>query len=314
MNRILLSLLFLLLTSCQREENSHEERIKVVCSTTGMITDLAKQIGGSYIEVRGLMGPGIDPHLYRATEGDVLIMERAHMILHNGLHLEGKMGDLFTKMATKKKVVAISEDIPHEKLIVVHEEWGKQYDPHIWFDVSLWKHAVHTVERHLSELDPRYAAHYRENALLYLEQLDQLDGYIRDRTEELQPEQRILVTAHDAFSYFGRAYGFQVIALQGVNTEAESGIREIQLLAEFIVQHRIPAIFVETSISEKSLRAVQEAVSKKNWKVSIGGELFSDSMGNLNTPEERYIEMCRHNIDTIISSLSDSRDFKDTHD
>ena len=273
-----------------------------VVATIGMITDVVKNVGGGKVEVVGMMGPGVDPHLYKPTAKDILRLNSAHIIFYNGLHLEAKLGDVLAKMSGGPKSVAVTEGIDKTYLLSPPEFDG-QYDPHLWFDVTLWMKVVEKVRDTLIELDIDNAVTYRENAELYLTQLTELHQYVKTQAERVPPEQRVLVTAHDAFNYFGKAYGFEVRGLQGISTVSEAAISDVQELATFIAERQIPAIFVESSVPSRSLEAVKAAVKSKGFDVQIGGELFSDAMGPEGTPEGTYIGMVKHNIDTIVQAL-----------
>ena len=280
---------------------SSQKRIRVV-TTIGMITDIVQNVGGDRVNVTGLMGPGIDPHLYRASEGDVARLASADLIFYNGLHLEGKMAGVLERMQDQIKTVAVTQDVDKAVLLAPPEFEGA-YDPHLWFDVTLWIKAVERVRDTLIEVDEGRAESYRANTKDYLAKLEDLHNYVMQQAERVSPDQRVLVTAHDAFNYFGRAYGFEVRGLQGISTAAEAGTADVQALVQFIVERRIPALFVETSVPRRSIEAVQAAVKAKGFSVEIGGQLFSDAMGPSGTPEGTYIGMVRHNIDTIVASL-----------
>lgn len=288
--------------SQKQPDASTTEKLRVV-TTIGMITDIVKKVGAARVEVTGLMGPGVDPHLYKASAGDVQRLSTARLIFYNGLHLESKMGDILAKMTGNTKTVAVTADVD-PALLLTPPEFEGQYDPHLWFDVTLWMKAVEKVRDTLSDIDPGAAATYRGNAERYLTELVELHQYVKTQASLVPPEQRVLVTAHDAFNYFGKAYGFEVRGLQGISTATEAGIADVQELATFIAERRIPAIFVESSVSPRSLEAVKAAVNSKGFAVGIGGQLFSDAMGNEGTPEGTYIGMVRHNIDTIVAALA----------
>ena len=273
-----------------------------VVTTIGMITDIVRNVGGERVEVTGLMGPGVDPHLYKASAGDVQRLTSAQLIFYNGLHLESKMGDILSKMTGNTKTIAVTNAVDRS-LLLTPPEFEGQYDPHLWFDVTLWMEAVGKVRDALSEFDSDNTLMYWSNAERYLAKLAELHEYVKAQVERVPPEQRILVTAHDAFNYFGKAYGFEVRGLQGISTATEAGIADVQELATFIAEKRIPAIFVESSVSSRSLQAVQAAVNAKGFDVKIGGQLYSDAMGSDGTPEGTYIGMVRHNIDTIVTAL-----------
>ena len=278
---------------------SDRKTIRVV-TTVGMIADAAAHVGGDRVEVEGLMGPGIDPHLYKASEGDVRRLERADVIFYGGLHLEAKMADVLERIGERRLTRAVTDGIPRSRLIAVG---GGQHDPHVWFDVELWKGAVREIRDTLAEADPAHADGYRARAAAYLAELDSLDAEVRRKSATVPPRARVIVTAHDAFGYFGRAYGFEVVGLQGISTASEAGAKDVQRLAELIATRRIPAIFVESSVSPRTIEAVEEAVRARGFDVEIGGSLFSDAMGSAGTPEGTYVGMVRHNADTITSAL-----------
>jgi manganese/zinc/iron transport system substrate-binding protein len=271
-------------------------------ATTGMIGDIVANVGGRRVEVTSLMGPGIDPHLYKASEGDVTRLTGADMIFYNGLDLEAKMGDVFEKMQGAVETVAVARDVEQSELLAPPEFEGA-YDPHIWFDVSMWMQAVERVAAALENLDPAHADVYRRNARSYLSRLKELDDYVRAQAERVPEERRVLITAHDAFNYFGAAYGFEVRGLQGVSTAAEAGTADVGGLADFIVDREIPAIFVESSVSPRFIEAVRAAVEARGEAVEVGGSLYSDAMGDPGTRDGTYIGMVRHNIETIVGAL-----------
>jgi manganese/zinc/iron transport system substrate-binding protein len=312
---IALALLFALVPAigCERARTSGEpvprdlsgRRIRAV-ATTGMIADLLGEIGGGRIQVTCLMGPGVDPHLYKASEGDVIRMAAADVIFYNGLHLEGKMADVFERLGKRIRTVAVTDGIPRDRLLRPPGFEGA-HDPHVWFDVSLWKECVAHAARALSDMDPTHADLYRVSAGTYLEKLSDLDAYVRNRASGVPQKQRVIITAHDAFNYFGRAYGFEVRGLQGISTVAEAGTADINALVRLILANRIPAVFVETSVPVRYIEALQEAVEAGGFRLRIGGSLYSDALGNPGTPEGTYIGMVRHNVDTIVSALGRSQ-------
>jgi len=297
----------LALTGCatpvaRSQEDLSRRPIRAV-TTIGMISDIVRHVGGQRVQVIGLMGPGVDPHLYKATEGDVIRLLEADVVFYNGLHLEAKMGDVLERMRSRTRTVAVTDCIDRS-LLLAPPQFEGAYDPHVWFDVTLWMKAVECVRDALIDMDPGSADLYRANAQAYLAQLADLHAYVQAQAARLPPEQRVLITAHDAFNYFGRAYGFEVRGLQGISTATEAGTADVQHLADFIAQRKIRAIFVESSVSPRTIEAVQAAVQARGFNVRIGGQLFSDAMGNPGTPEGTYIGMVRHNIDTIVSALS----------
>lgn len=274
--------------------------IKVVC-TTGMVADLVRNVGGQRVEVEQLMGEGVDPHLYKASTGDVARLSEADAIFYSGLHLEGKMGDVFVRLARRKPTTyAVTERIPEHRVIEVAEG---HFDPHLWFDVSLWSDAVLVVRDALAEFDPAHAPEYHARANEYRGTLSELHEYCREQLATIPKERRVLVTAHDAFSYFGRAYELEVKAIQGISTESEAGVKEINELVDFIVRRGIKAVFVETSVSDRNIQALVEGSRARGHTVAIGGQLYSDAMGRPGTPEGTYVGMVRHNVDTIVRAL-----------
>ena len=278
------------------------DRLNVV-ATTSQVTDLLKQIAGDLIDLEGLMGPGVDPHLYKASEGDVTKFYNADVIFYNGLHLEGKLEDVFEKMRHQnKKTVAIAKAIKSEKLIA-SADFASSYDPHFWFDIAHWKEAANFVATTLANLDEKNAATYEANAKAYVEKLNALEGALLNQVNDLPEAQRILVTAHDAFAYLGKTYNFKVVSLQGLSTVTEAGVKDVQRLANFIIEHQIKAIFVESSVPERTVKALQAAVKAKGHEVVIGGTLFSDALGNPTSKEGTYIGMYEYNMKTIVNAL-----------
>ncbi len=253
-------------------------------ATVGMVGDVVGRVGGDRVEVETLMGPGVDPHLYKPSESDILRIGRADVVFYGGLHLEGKMGEVLERTGKRRPVVAVTEKIAEDRLLKP-EAFEGAYDPHVWMDVALWMETVRRVEETLSALDPESAAGYRERAETYLRELAELDAYAKRRIAEIPPESRVLVTAHDAFNYFGRAYGLEVLGLQGISTETEAGVGDVQGLTSVLVDRRIKAIFIESSVPRRNIEAVQAAARARGHNVGIGGELFSDAMGDAGTPE-----------------------------
>jgi manganese/zinc/iron transport system substrate-binding protein len=279
--------------------------LKVV-ATTGMVADLVRQTGGERVEVRQLMGPGVDPHLYKPTAADASRLAKADAIFYNGLNLEGRLGDLFTRLARKGvKVYAVSESVPEGRLLSPEDSEGF-HDPHIWLDASLWADAVPAVVTGLSEADPDGAPIYRANGEKLAAGLRSLDAWCREQAAKVPEKQRILVTSHDAFNYFGRAYGFRVIALQGISTVSETSLSDMAGLVDFLREQKVPAIFVETSVNPAGLQRVAQDAG-----VRIGGELFSDALGEPGQMEDgydvgTYDGMMRYNLATIAAGLSGS--------
>lgn len=296
---ILIVLLFAFV-ACKNPADS-DGKIRVV-TTTNIIENLVAEIGGDAVSLQSLMGPGVDPHLYKASEGDVSKLSNADIIFYNGLHLEGKLTDVFEKMKRTKNMVALGDELPKDQ-VIASENFGGNYDPHVWFNVQFFKQFAQTVADELSKQDPDNAEVYAENNKRYQEKLDELDKELIAIIETLPKERRILVTAHDAFSYFGKAYDFQVVGLQGISTATEAGVRDVRELSDFIIQNNVKAIFIESSVPRRTIEALQAAVLSKNHQVEIGGSLYSDSIGNPGTEEGTYIGMYKYNVNTIINAL-----------
>lgn len=290
--------------SCENNSNRTDNDGKYnVVSTTGMINDIVVNLAAGHADTSALMGPGVDPHLYKATASDVETLSNADIIFYNGLQLEGKMEHIFEKMKKQGiKTVAVAGTID-DSLLLDSVDYPGSYDPHVWFDVKLWKYAVNSVLDTLVEFDPDNSSAYKSNAEKYLKELGELDGYIVEKVKTVPQDRRVLITAHDAFNYFGKGYGFEVIGLQGLSTETEASTSDIRRMADMIEKRKIPAIFVETSVSPKSIQALRAAVKSKGYEVELGGSLYSDAMGDPGTPEGTYKGMFRHNINTITSAL-----------
>ncbi|MGJ8651736.1 MAG: metal ABC transporter solute-binding protein, Zn/Mn family [Opitutaceae bacterium] len=280
------------------------EPYKVVC-TVGMITDVVRNVAGDYAQVEGLIGEGVDPHLYKPTRSDVVKLSGADVVFYNGLLLEGKMTDVLVRVATTGKPVrAVTEAILDETDYLMELDDGSEHtDPHVWMDVSGWAKAVPVVAETLAGYDPANTETYRANAAAYVSKLKALDAYAKRVMATIPEKQRVLVTAHDAFNYLGRAYGIEVRGIQGVSTESEAGVRDLEDLVDFIVEKQIPAVFVETSVADKNVRALVEGAKARTHNVIIGGELFSDAMGQAGTYEGTYIGMIDHNVTTIANAL-----------
>ncbi len=288
--------------SCKDEQKEEGGKLNVVTTTT-MITDLVENIGGDNIELKGLMGSGVDPHLYKASEGDVSKLVNADIIFYNGLHLEGKLVEVFEKMGSQAKTqIALAEALDKSTLIG-SEYFASNYDPHVWFDMGYFKTFAKRVTEVLSEKDPENAANYKQNEKKYLEKLDELQSKLSATIETLPKEKRTLVTAHDAFNYFGKAFDFEVVGLQGLSTATEAGVQDVQKLAAFIIEKDVKAIFVESSVPKRTIEALQAAVKSKGHDVAIGGTLYSDALGNAGTIEGTYIGMFEYNVNTIVNAL-----------
>jgi manganese/zinc/iron transport system substrate-binding protein len=291
------------LFSCTEDQRAEQSQDKLrILATTGMIADMAKNIVGDSAEVTSIMGPGVDPHLYKATQGDLFKLKSADIVLYNGLHLEGKMGEILEKLARTKTVVAVSDALDKKSLLEDSVFQGN-FDPHIWFDVELWRRCVPGVLEALVAKDSLRQQYYTMNAQKFTSQLDSLDNWVRSQIASIPAEQRTLITAHDAFSYFGNAYGIEVRGLQGISTLSEFGLRDRIDLIDFISDRQIKAVFVESSVSEKNILSIIEGCQYKGHEVEIGGKLYSDAMGSNDTPEGTYIGMVNHNVSSIVKAL-----------
>lgn len=289
-------------SNAETSESVVEKPYRVV-ATVGMVADIVREVVGSEGEVRGLIGEGVDPHLYKPTRSDVIALSQADVVFYNGLMLEGKMADVLVKVARDgKPVYAVTDTIMEQGNYVMNDE-ADHYDPHVWMDVGGWRLAVDVVAEALAAFDENGADGYRARGAAYQEKLDALDAYAREALGSIPEEQRVLVTAHDAFSYMGRAYGLEVRGIQGVSTESEAGVRDIEELIRFIVDREIPAVFVESSVADKNVRALVEGVAARGRSLVVGGELYSDAMGPAGTYEGTYIGMIDHNVTTISRAL-----------
>lgn len=272
-----------------------------VVATTNIAADLVRALAPSDVVVDCLMGPGIDPHLYKASQGDVARLFSADVIVYNGLHLEGKMAEIFEQLASKKlTTIALANGIATEHLIAID---GGAYDPHIWMDVKLWYQAAEYLTQQLSLHDKARAPAYAAQFLRYSALLQALDDELRQQAQRLPAARRILITAHDAFAYFGRAYGFQVHGLLGVSTVAEASTADVRALADLIVTTKIPAIFVESTLSDRYLKSLQEAVASQGGSVVLGGQLFADALSDAQGPAGTYLTMMRSNMQIIVTAL-----------
>lgn len=331
-NKLHKALLFvcclLFFAACQQNKeqtpNSTTNGKKKIVCTTSMVRNAVQHVVGDRAEVLALMGTGIDPHLYKATQGDLSKLSNADVIFYNGLFLEGKMQDIFEKLALKKHVVAVSDDIDKTTLISAQTDDSANadtkvevkntdnaditqphalYDPHIWFDVSLWTRVVAKISNEMQQIDTLNANFYRQNALAYIDTLEKLHTDTKNAISTIAPEKRVLITSHDAFRYFGKAYNIEVKGLQGISTIAEFGLQDISQMVDFIVKRGIKAVFVESSVSPKALEAVVQGCKQRGHDIKIGCTLFSDSMGADNTPEGNYEGMVRYNVACMVNAL-----------
>ncbi|WP_421617823.1 metal ABC transporter solute-binding protein, Zn/Mn family [Brevibacillus sp. TJ4] len=299
--------LSLLLAACssgpsaseQPNDSENAEKIRVV-TTIAQIAEPISVIGGDRVEVESLMGPGVDPHLYKATQGDIQKLMNGNIVFYNGLHLEGNMTEIFEQIGKDRPVAAIAETIASEKLLT--DETG-QYDPHVWFDIDLWMEALNAATEELKKVSPADADYFESNKTAYFAELQALKAEATEKLAQIPAEQRVLITAHDAFGYFGRMFDIEVVGLQGLSTEDEVGISDIQSTVDLLLAHDIPAIFVESSVNQNSIQAVLEGAASAGLDVKLGGELFSDAMGDAGTEEGTYLGMYRHNVETIFQAL-----------
>jgi manganese/zinc/iron transport system substrate-binding protein len=278
--------------------------LSIVC-TTGQVGDMVANLGGEHVKIETLMGPGVDPHLYRGTLADTQRLNRADAVFYNGLHLEGRLAEALESLAERKPVFAVTEDIVANspELLRKPPEFDGNYDPHVWFDVSLWSRCTETAMRRLVELDPAHADEYRANSAAYIAKLEKLHSWCKTRIGEIPNDRRLLTTAHDAFGYFGRAYDIEVHGLQGVSTADEADLATINELVDLLVTRKVKAVFVESSVPPKNIQSLIQGCAARDHTVVEGGELFSDALGPAGTPEAEYIGMVEHNVNTIVKAL-----------
>ena len=273
-----------------------------IVATTGMIADTARVIGGQTVNVRALMGPGVDPHAYRQTRSDIVAMTRADLVLWHGLYLEAQMEEFFNDLSRSRRVVAVADGLDPAELIG-HDEYAGRFDPHVWMAPRLWAQVAEAIRAAMAEADPASADVFTLNSEGYAAELMQLQDYAMASLASIPESARVLVTAHDAFKYFGREFGLEVLGVQGISTESEAGVQRIGALVDTLVERRIGAVFVESSVSDRSVRALIEGAAAQGHTVTIGGELFSDAMGLEGSYEGTYLGMIDHNITTITRAL-----------
>lgn len=289
-----------------RSEESKRTYPFKVATTVGMVTDIVREVAGDRAEVSGIIGEGVDPHLYKPTRNDVAALMGADVVFYSGLMLEGKMADTLVKLArTGKPVYAVTERLD-EKDLLEPDGFGGHFDPHVWMDAGAWRKAVDVVAAALSEFDAANRSTYESRARRYGEELDRLDAFVRETIASIPEGQRVLITAHDAFNYFGRAYGIKVLGIQGISTESEAGLQDINRLVDFIATNKVQAVFVESSVADRNVRALVEGAKARGHQVTIGGTLFSDAMGRAGTYEGTYVGMIDHNATTIARALGGS--------
>ena len=291
---LVLSLLFTSLTNSKAASS-----VRVIATRT-VVADLVEQVGGDLVVVESLMGDGVDPHSYRATPRDIDKLVRADLIVANGLHLEGKLAELLQRIGRKRPFVAVGNAVPKDELLSIGNDL---FDPHIWFDAKLWSYCPSTVADALGQLDSKSAATYRQRANKYSKDLLELDKNVRKKFKEIPQQRRVLITAHDAFRYFGRAYGLEVIGVQGTSTESEAGLADMNQLVELVVQRHIPAVFVETSVSDRNVTALIEGAAARGHVVRLGGRLYSDALGPAGEGGDTLERALLSNVDTILGAL-----------
>jgi len=280
-----------------------DDSARQLVATTAMVGDVVKAVAGNEAQVKVLMGEGVDPHLYTPRSSDVRAILSADGTFYNGMYLEGRMADVLDKAAARgREVHAIAEVVPVSRRLKPEDASGHA-DPHVWMDVGLWATTAPAVADALQRIDPEHGDGYQARATKYVRELRQLDDYVRTIIATIPQKQRVLVTAHDAFGYFGRAYGLQVRGIQGVSTESEAGLADINRLVDFIVENNIPAVFVESSVAVRNVKALQEGARAQGHQLAVGGELFSDAMGAPGTWEGTYPGMIDHNATTITRAL-----------
>lgn len=302
MKQIFTLLIAILLVSCNEVEYQNDDKIQIVTTTT-IVTDIVKNVGGEKVNVSSLMGPGIDPHLYKATEGDVAKLANAEIIIYSGLHLEGKLVDVFSKIERLGKHPVNLGEALYPNQLIESENFGGTYDPHVWFDISLFIEQAKEVARVLQTYKPEEKEYFESNLRRYTAELEALQHELHELIAELPKDRRKLVTAHDAFGYFGKAFDFEVVGLQGLSTTTEAGVQDVKRVSDYIVEHKIKSIFIESSVPRRTIEALQQTVLAKGHQVEIGDVLYSDALGTEGTPEESYIGMFRHNVTTIVEGL-----------
>jgi manganese/zinc/iron transport system substrate-binding protein len=293
------------LAACARgPAESPAGRPRVVCTTT-IVADLVREVAGDRVDVDCLMAAGIDPHSYRATPRDADRLAAADLVVANGLRLEGKLADLLDRLAARVLVVAVAERLPRDRLL---EAGPDLFDPHVWFDAALWARCAEPVAEALGRLDPSHAAGYHDRARDYAARLADLDAEVRGRIATIPASRRVLVTAHDAFRYFGRAYAIEVVGVQGTSTESEAGLADVNRLVELVVDRGVPAVFVETSVADRSVQALIEGAAARGHAVRLGGRLYSDSLGEPGSGAESLAAALIANVDAIVAALAEPVD------
>lgn len=273
-----------------------------VVATVGMVADLVKGVGGDQVQVSQLMGPGVDPHLYKATRDDVQQIMAADVVFYSGLMLEGRLADTLEKIGTSKPVIAVTQKLPNDLLLSEDGTEGHP-DPHVWMDVAAWSKCLDTIVDTLSQQKPEFTDQFKSRADELRASLQKLHEYGVASIGSIPQERRVLVTSHDAFQYFGRAYGLEVLGVQGISTDSEAGLQRINELVDLLVERKVAAVFVESSVPQKNIMALIDGAKSRGHDVKVGGELFSDAMGAAGTYEGTYIGMLDHNITLVTRAL-----------
>jgi len=283
--------------------------IDVLC-TTGQVAELVRRVGGEHLEVTALMDHDVDPHLFKPRHSHLEQLNKADAIFYSGLHLEGRMADLFVQRARTKPTYAVTEGLQtrNDRRLREPPEFEGMYDPHVWHDVALWSDCVHDVADLLGKLDPSHTAAYDKNAHEYMAELSELHQYCQDEIAKIPKQNRVLVTAHDAFGYFGQVYGIEVIGLKGISTEEEIDLAHQEEVQEMLIERKIPAVFVESTISDRTIEALIEPCRAAGWDLQNGGELYADALGAAGTEASTYTGMIRHNVQTIVKALTPAAD------
>lgn len=299
----ILAVLFLFIVGCTSTTNDDPANDKpLVLATTSIVADIATNICTDFADVKSLMGPGVDPHLYKASHGDIELLTNADVVIYNGLHLEGKMSEILEKLKSSKTIIAVSDGVDPSMIRTINED-ADVHDPHIWFDISMWSKGVQHVSESLIKKYPEHKSVIEAKTKSYLHEMDSVHKACLVVVEALPVKKRILITSHDAFEYFGRSYNFKVRGLQGISTLSESGLKDVTDMVNFIIDNEIKAVFVENSVPQKALRSVIDGCRSKGHDVEVGGELFSDALGADRTPEGTYLGMIYYNVETVTNGL-----------
>ena len=298
---VALAALFLM-PAVQAQEADQGGAPLAVVATTGMIADAAREIGGEAVSVKGLMGPGVDPHSYRQTRSDIVALAQADLVLSHGLYLEAQMEEFLHRLSRRQAVVAVAEVLPRDRLLG-HADYENKFDPHVWMAPTLWAEVVIAIRDALVEARPGQAGRFNERTDAYLAEIERLNSYAEKATASVPADSRVLLTAHDAFAYFGRAFDFEVIGIQGISTESEAGLKRIRDLVDLLVERDIGAVFVESSVPERNVLALVEGAGSRGHEVRVAGTLYSDAMGSVGSYEGTYLGMIDHNVTTIVRAL-----------